>query len=49
MAKPMAIAIIIAVAAAPMYMSVGGRLTTGYGDAVEVAAVATKDVSAEDG
>ena len=48
-AKPIAIAIIIAAAAAPMYISVGGKLATGTGDAVGAAGSTTNAVSACDG
>lgn len=48
-AKPTAIAIIIAVAATAMYISVGGNTVTGIGDAVGCDVSATKDVIACDG
>jgi hypothetical protein len=48
-AKPMAIAAIIAAVAAAMYISVGGKLATGYGDAVGAAEETTKLFSADDG
>jgi hypothetical protein len=38
----MAIAIMIAAVAAVMYISIGGRLTTGYGDAVGAACITAK-------
>ena len=43
-----AIATIIATAATPMYISVGGNTVTGYGDAVAGAALAYKAVVADD-
>ena len=42
------IAIIIAMAAAATYISVGGKLTTGYGDGVAAAGSTAKLLSAED-
>jgi hypothetical protein len=44
----MAIATIIAAAAVPMYISVGGKLTTGYGDDVAAAPSTAKLLSADD-
>ena len=48
-AKPMAIAIIIAITPAMMYISKGGRVVTGFGDGVGAAGSTTKDVIARDG
>lgn len=45
----MAIAIIIAIPTPTMYISVGGKLTVGYGDAVGAGMAALKCVSAFDG
>ena len=42
----MAIAMIMAIVEMVKYVSVGGKVTVGYGDAVGGAAVAQKDVSA---
>ncbi len=44
MAKPMAIAIIIAITPATMYISKGGKVATGFGDAVGAAALEVKYV-----
>ena len=43
--KPMATAIIIAAAAAAMYISVGGRVATGAGDGIAAGALAVKNAS----
>ncbi len=43
-AKPIIIAIIIAAAAAAMYISMGGKVATGFGDAVGAAALEVKYV-----
>lgn len=48
-AKPMTIATIIAAAAAAMYISVGGNVIAGCGDAVGVAGSTEKLVSEDDG
>jgi hypothetical protein len=48
-APTIAIATIIAIAAAAMYISVGGRTVIGYGDAVATAAPTAKLASAVDG
>lgn len=45
----MAIAMIMATVDAAKYISVGGKVTTGYGDAVAAGVLAVKDVSADDG
>ncbi len=45
----MAIAMIIAIVDMAKYVSVGGRLTTGYGDAVGAAFITSKWVSDDDG
>ena len=48
--KPtMAIAIIMAIVLAAKYISIGGKLTTGYGDAVGAAALTANEDSAYDG
>ena len=44
----MAIAIIMAIVEMVKYVSVGGKLTTGYGDAVGAAGTTKKAVSADD-
>jgi len=46
MAKPIAIAIIIAAAAAAMYISKGGKVVTGFGDDVGAVWSTAKDVIA---
>ena len=46
MAKPIAIAIIIAAAAAAMYISMGGKVVTGFGDGVGAVWSTPKDVIA---
>ena len=49
MAKPIAIAAIIAAVAAPMYISVGGKTVTGFGDGVGGAWSTVKAVTACEG
>jgi hypothetical protein len=44
-----AIAMIMATVEMVKYVSVGGKVTVGYGDAVGAGALAVKDVSALDG
>ena len=46
MAKPIAIAIIMAAAAAAMYISMGGKVVTGFGDGVGAVWSTAKDVIA---
>ncbi len=49
MAKPIAIAIIIATTPATMYISNGGKVLTGFGDGVGAVRSTTNDVIARDG